>query len=432
MVAVVLVCGGGGARHARLTLPVASNLTRVRRTRVVVLAALAWLLAGPVGPVAAAPTPPPTPAPPATVASTTTTIAPPKAYVLVDADTGAVLAGSGDRVPRPPASLSKVLTALAASATLPHDGTVTISERAAAQPANKVGAKAGEKWPIEDAMHVMLLQSANDLALAFAESVGGSAEDFQEVLGRTATSVGMQDPRTWKDPAGLDDEESIGGGNTVSARDLAIAGRAMIADPWLSPISAKPRYKFTAPDGVLHDAVNHNKLVLGRYPGAIGGKTGYTKKSGNSLFASAQRGGRTMVVVVMDTRDAYGFTSKLFDQGFATPVAAQAELDRLPPLRLPTAAKITPPRSPVTAPLSSLDPAPEQEARSGGAITVPAAPADLDVTLAAKDGADRSGSPLLAAGGALVVVAAVGSYRHQVRRRRRRGYYQVPVRRRAP
>ncbi len=428
MAGVVLVCSGGGGRHAPLDATGGGTLAQVGRTRVVILVALAWLLAGPIGPAAAVPAPPPP-----TAASTTTTIAPPKAYVLVDADTGAVLVGSDDRTPRPPASLTKVLTALAASATLPHDGTLTISDRAAAQPANKVGAKPGEKWPIVDAMHVMLLQSANDLALAFAEAVGGSAEGFQDVLTRTSTAVGMQDPRVWRDPAGLDDEESVGGGNAVSARDMAIAGRALIADPWLSPISAKPRYQFTAPDGVVHDAVNHNKMVLGRYPGAIGGKTGYTKKSGNSLFASAQRGGRTMVVVVMDTKDAYGFTSVLFDQGFATPVSAEASLDRLPPLRLPTAAKIAPPTSPVTAPLSSLDPAPSQEARSGGAITVPALPSSsIDTTVAARTAADHASLPLLTAGGSLVVVAVIGSYRHQSRRRRRRGYYRVPARRPAP
>ncbi len=357
--------------------------------------------------------------------------------MLVDANTGAVLAASGDRVPRPPASLTKVLTALAASATLPHDGTLTISARAEAQPANKVDAKAGQVWPINDAMHVMLLQSANDLALAFAESVGGTAEGFQEVLSRTAASIGMEDPMTWRDPAGLDDEESVGGGNLVSARDLAIAGRAMIADPWLSPISAKPRYRFTAPSGVVHDALNHNKLVLGRYPGAIGGKTGYTKKAGNSLLASAQRNGRTMVAVVMDTKDAYGFTSQLFDRGFATPVDAQAKLERLPPLRLPTAAKILPAGRPSTAPTTSVAAPVDQTA--GFAIPVTpdqpsrAAPAPGTFTPAAAPGEDRMGLPLIAGGIAVVVVAGLGAGRATSRRRRRRGgYYQVPARRSAP
>ncbi len=354
------------------------------------------------GAAAAAPAPPPGP---------TTTVAPPRSYVLVDADTGAVLAAEAEREPRPPASLTKVITALAASAALPHDGTLTISERAASQPSNKAGAKAGEIWPVTDAMHLMLLQSANDLALAFAEAVGGTAEGFQDVMARTAAAIGMEDPQIWHDPAGLDDEASLGGGNSVSARDLAIAGRALVADPWLSPISAKPRYAFTAPDGVARDALNHNKLVLGRYPGAIGGKTGYTKKSGNSLFASAQRGGRTMVVVVMDTRDAYGFTTQLFDRGFATPVAAQDGLERLPPLRLPTAARILAPTPPTKAPLSPL-----------------ASPSEAGASPVAGPGEDRGTVPLVAAGGPVIVVVLVAGYRHQARRRRRRGEYRVPAR----
>ena len=393
------------------------------------LVALLSLVAALAGPAQAEPptqaTPPPSPAPPPP---------PPKAYVLVDANTGAVLAASADRVPRPPASLTKVLTALAASATLPHDGTLTISARAAAQPANKVDAKAGQVWPITDAMHIMLMQSANDLALAFAEAVGGTAEGFQEVLARTGTAIGMQDPQTWRDPAGLDDEHSVGGGNLVSARDLAIAGRAMIADPWLSPISAKPRYRFTAPAGVVHDALNHNKLVLGRYPGAIGGKTGYTRRAGNSLLAAAQRDGRTMVAVVMDTKDAYGFTSALFDRGFATPVDAQGNLERLPPLRLPTAAKIRPAAAPPVAPLSSLDP-PVDEAPQPALATSPEEPSRAvppALEPAASAGKDDSDLPLLAAGAAVVVVAVVGAGRGQARRRRRRAYYSVPARRSGP
>ena len=395
------------------------------RARVVIVVALVWPLLVFASPVAAATAPPPG-------ATTATTVAPPKAYVLVDADTGAVLAASGDRVPRPPASLTKVLTALAASATLPRDGTLTISERAAAQPANKADAKAGQVWPVSDAMHLLLLQSANDLALAFAEAVGGSAEGFQDVLTRTGAAVGMQDPQIWRDPAGLDDEESVGGGNSVSARDLAIAGRALIADPWLSPIAAKPRYAFTAPDGVARDALNHNKLVLGRYPGAIGGKTGFTKKSGNSLFASAQRNGRTMVTVVMDTKDAYGFTSQLLDRGFATPVAAEGGLDRLPPLRLPTAGRILPPTTSTTAPLSSLAPSQVEPEVTASTAAVPLAPAPpVDASPVPGPGEDRGALPLVAAGGSVVAVVVVGTYR-QRSRRRRRSYYKVPSRSSAP
>jgi len=391
----------------------------VRGTGAAVLIALTWLVAGLASPAGAASTVPP-PAPP-------TTIAPPKAYILIDANTGAVLTASADRTPRPPASLTKVLTALAASAVLPHDGKLTVSARAAAQPANKVGANAGEVWPIVDAMHVMLLQSANDMALAFAEAVGGTAEGFQDVLTRTGTAIGMQDPQTWRDPAGLDDAESVGGGNLVSARDLAIAGRAFIADPWLSPISAKPRYSFTAPDGVVHDALNHNKMVLGRYPGAIGGKTGYTRKAGNSLLASAQRNGRTMVAVVMDTKDEYGFTSALFDRGFATPVAAEGGLEHLPPLRLPAATAIRPASQPAA---QDTAPDPPVEQAVDPIVVIPdqtsdVAPAPVE-NVDAEGPGSRIGLPLIGVGLA-VVGLALGLGRGGARRRRRH-YYKVPTR----
>lgn len=404
----------------------------MRRSGAGFLVALLWLVVGLASPASGNPTQ-------AVPASTTSTIAvpPPKAYILVDANTGAVLAASNERVPRPPASLTKILTALAASAALPHDGTLSISARAEAQPANKVGAKAGQVWPINDAMHVMLMQSANDIALAFAEAVGGTAEGFQDVLARTAAAIGMDDPQTWRDPAGLDDGDSIGGGNLVSARDLAIAGRAMIADPWLSPISAKPKYRFTAPSGVVHEVVNHNKLVLGRYPGAIGGKTGYTKKSGNSLFASAQRKGRTMVAVVMDTKDAYGFTSSLFDRGFATPVEREKGLDHLPPLRLPTAAKVKPP-APSASPaatqapaVAAAEPTPALDV-TGGPEPEPDPPLPVTLDPVAADVADRFRLAIAISGATVVAVGSIGGGRWVSRRRRQRQYYQVPARRSAP
>lgn len=414
----------------------------------IALVALVALSATPAGAVTTIPPP----------SGPTTTSPPPKAYILIDANTGAVLVGSDDRTPRRPASLTKVLTALAAASVLKQDGRLKISARAAAQPANKIGAKAGEVWPTSNAMHALLMESANDMAMAFAETAGGSAEGFQPLMARTAKSIGMTDPQTWRDPAGLDDEESVGGGNLVSARDLAIAGRALIAHPWLSPISAKPRSTFTTPTGATHQAINHNKLVLGRYPGAIGGKTGYTKKAGNSLLASAQRDGRTMLTVVLDAPDAYGFTTQLLDRGFATPVKAQQKLDHLPALRLPATTKATTkattvPKVTVAPKASATTLAPATSTTATPATTAPRTtvtpvipevtidqqldqpvealsiapdlpsvePATTPLsTLTVTQSEDRTGTVLVATGVAGVVFTLLGGLRRAERRRRNR------------
>jgi D-alanyl-D-alanine carboxypeptidase (penicillin-binding protein 5/6) len=306
---------------------VRSPLASARALLAVLAATLLLAVAG--TPVSAATKPAPT--------TTSSTIPPePKAYVVVDAGTGDVLLAKDDRTPLPPASLTKVLTAVAAAPLLDRAGTTPISARAAGQPANKVGALEGQAWPTDIALHVMLMQSANDLAMALAEQAGGSAETFQEVLARAADRLGMDDHPVLHDPAGLDDDLSIDGGNLVSARDLAIATRALLDDPWLAPIVATPRFGFTDPAGIVHDAVNHNKLVLsGGYPGAVGVKTGYTRRAGRTLIAAARRDGRTLIAVVLNVYDTYGWARNLLDQGFATPEGAGSPAGRLgPPVRL--------------------------------------------------------------------------------------------------
>jgi D-alanyl-D-alanine carboxypeptidase (penicillin-binding protein 5/6) len=194
------------------------------------------------------------------------------AWVLVDADTGNVVSASNDRVPLPPASLTKVITALAAS-TLAPDTSVTVSPLAAAAPPDKIGLVAGQVWTADELFHALLISSANDAAMALAQQVGGSMAGFQTIFARTAQELGMVDHPTLMDPAGLDGSEGLGGGNRVSARDLAIAGRALLANPYLAQIVATQLYPFTGPGGVPHRLVSHDLAFLSSYPGAIGIKT---------------------------------------------------------------------------------------------------------------------------------------------------------------
>jgi len=345
---------------------------------------------------AAKPSPPP--------ASTSTTVPiEPKAYVVLDADTGAVVVAKNDRTPLPPASLTKVLTAVAAAPLLDPAGTITVSERAAAQPANKVGALAGQEWSTDVAMNVMLMQSSNDLAMAVAEGAGGSAEGFQQLMARAGERLGLADGPILRDPAGLDDDTSMGGGNLISARDLAIVTRALLAHPWLGPIVATRKLGFTDPAGVVHEATNHNKLLLsGGYPGAIGVKTGFTRRAGRSLIGAARKDGRTMIAVVLNVPDTYGWVSGLLDQGFATSIEAEATLPRVAsPVHL-TAADLG---GPTSAAKASKTPALD----AASASTPPAVGATDPTAIAAVRSEGRSSQLLLVvlAGGG-IVLATVG------------------------
>lgn len=264
---------------------------------------------------------------------------PPKAYIVVDVESGAVLDASNDRAPLPPASLTKILTALVAVAALPPDSPVPVSEVAAAIPASKLNMKAGEVWDLEDTLHALLLSSANDAGAALAERVTGTLDRFASALHDLASQLGLADSPVLQDPSGLDDADSVGGGNLLSARDLAIAARALLREPRLASIVATPVYEFVDPSGMPRRLANHNKL-LRLYPGAVGMKTGFTRKSGRGLVAAATRDGRTTIAVIMGADDTYGWATRLLDAGFARGVAASDP--RLP--TIPVALNVEPAR----------------------------------------------------------------------------------------
>ena len=341
------------------------------------------------------------------VPTTPAPLPPPKAWILVDVDTGNVLDAGGDRVPLQPASLTKVITALAAMSELQDqpDVTVPVSDRAAAAPAHNLNMKAGQVWPLQDALYALMLSSANDAAMALAERAGGTVEHFQEIFAATASALGMQDGPVLRDPAGLDDTASVDGGNLVSARDLAIAGRALLANPVLAPIVASPVYSFTGPDGVGHRLGNHNRL-LKMYPGAIGMKTGYTRRAGSCLIAAATRDGRTMLTVVMNAPNMYAQSSALLDKGFSTPVAAEPTAERLP--AVPRDLRLALHNTPTTA-----APAPAGAGESAAAVLPPSHSRGPLSDL----GAVLSSGPMLAVETLLIAIALL---RLRVRRRRRR------------
>jgi D-alanyl-D-alanine carboxypeptidase (penicillin-binding protein 5/6) len=254
---------------------------------------------------------------------------PAKAFALVDADTGDVLAGDNARQPRRVASTAKLLTALVARPRVPFEAPVTISPRAAGLPALNINAKAGQVWRAADLYECLFLISANDAAMALAEAAGPGLDNFHAELADLAKRLGLADSPVLQDPAGLDDDFSVNGGNLLSARDLAIAARAVLADPVLAPLATQREYRFKGGDGLDHRLVNHDHF-LSEYPGAVGLKTGYTKQAGASLVAAATRNGRTLVAVVLDAADPVAVATSLLDLGWAAPRTGHS--DRLPPV----------------------------------------------------------------------------------------------------
>jgi D-alanyl-D-alanine carboxypeptidase (penicillin-binding protein 5/6) len=255
----------------------------------------------------------------ATAAPTATTAAPipPLAWIVADAGSGEVLDSHADHTPLPPASTTKIMTALTAVERLPPDTPITVSALAASQPASKISMHEGERWKLSDALASLMVVSANDAAYAIAESTSGSVADFAKAETETGRQLGLRDS-TFADPAGLDDGNAFRGGPLMSAYDIAITTRNALRVPVIANLAASAHVSFTGPDGMHHELTNHNRLVTDNlYAGITGFKTGFTNKAQRTLVATATRSGRTLIVVVLGTYDAYGWATRLLDVGFS-------------------------------------------------------------------------------------------------------------------
>jgi D-alanyl-D-alanine carboxypeptidase (penicillin-binding protein 5/6) len=215
------------------------------------------------------------------------------AAVVVDAKTGEVLYAKRADSPRYPASITKVMTLYLAfealsAGRLKLDDPVEMSPRAAAQAPTKLGLRPGETLTVEQAMQALAIKSANDVAVAMAEKLGGSEARFAAMMTLRAQELGMRNTR-FVNASGLPDSRQIS-----TARDIAILSRAVMRDyPQYYKLFSQQSFTFR---GVTMR--NHNGL-LGRMPGVDGLKTGYTNASGFNIAVSAVRDNRRLITVVL-------------------------------------------------------------------------------------------------------------------------------------
>jgi D-alanyl-D-alanine carboxypeptidase len=243
--------------------------------------------------------------------------------ILVDPATGAVLWGRRSRTPVPPASLTKMLTALAVRASLDLDGVTVASRVAARQPARRLAMKRGQKLTVDQALKALMMVSANDVAVMLAEAAGGSVARFSRAMDAESELLGLR-ASSWRNPHGLDAP-----GHRSTAFDLAILARAVLEDRWLARVVRKRHAAFTTPSGRRHTLTARSRFLLG-YRGAVGVKTGFTDDAGHCLAAAATRGGRTLIAVVLHSPDNAADAGKLLDWGFGRGRSARTGL-RLPP-----------------------------------------------------------------------------------------------------
>lgn len=229
------------------------------------------------------------------------------AWILVEASTGQVVIGRRHQHRRPVASTIKTLTALSAVERASLDTWITVGEEVSETAGAGVGLRPGDDWTLGRLVDAMMIRSGNDAAEAVAHHVGGTREAFVEMMRADAAQLGI-DGAVIHDPTGLDDT------NRLSAHDLALLGLAALREPTLRTSMARPTM-IVPRQGELE---NRN-LLIGDYLGATGVKTGFTLAAGNSVIASAQRGERELVAVVLgagDDPERFDDAIRLLDYGF--------------------------------------------------------------------------------------------------------------------
>lgn len=231
--------------------------------------------------------------------------------ILMEASSGEILIDVNGHTRMPMASTTKIMTAIVALERSSLSDSVTIPEKAVGIEGSSLYLKTGEVLTIEQLLYGLLLESANDVATAIAIHIAGDPVSFAELMNQTAHRLGLTDTH-FTNPHGLYDPEHY-----TTAYDLAILTRYALSQPDFAKIVST--YKTTIPlncDEGIRVLVNHNKM-LKNYPGAIGVKTGYTKRCGRCLVSAAERNHvRLIAVTLSDPNDWQDHTSML-DYGFS-------------------------------------------------------------------------------------------------------------------
>ena len=229
------------------------------------------------------------------------------AAVLMDGESGRVLYAHNAHERRPIASITKLMTALAAVELCPDlSRQVTVRREWTGIEGSSMYLKPGERLTVEELLYGLLLSSGNDAAAAVAGACCGSQEAFVAKMNETAAALGMADTH-FANPSGLDEE-----GHYSTAYDMALLARAVLEREELAAIASTRTA--TVADRYL---ANHNKL-LWRYEGCTGLKTGYTERSGRTLVSSAQREGQTLIAVTLNAPNDWTDHTRLLDYGFET------------------------------------------------------------------------------------------------------------------
>lgn len=240
--------------------------------------------------------------------------------ILIDADSGVVLYEKGSDEKCYPASVTKLMTALLVAENCNLNDTLTVSANAVSSVKYgdaSAGLKTGEEFTVEQALNIMLIKSANDMAYALGEYVGGSIANFATMMNKKADELGCRDTH-FSNASGLTDVNHY-----TTAYDMALICRAVLDYPAIMSAISYTKSYYVAPTNKTADAryyrLSHS-MVTGKYlyEYCIGGKTGYTDAAGHTLATFAEKDGLRLICVVFNSTDEQRYidTTALFEYGF--------------------------------------------------------------------------------------------------------------------
>ncbi|OMC57261.1 D-alanyl-D-alanine carboxypeptidase [Mycobacterium sp. IS-836] len=242
------------------------------------------------------------------------------AWLVADLDSGAVVAAKDPHGRHRPASIIKVLVAMASLNALPLNKSVVGTPDDAAAEGTKVGVDDGGTYTVNQLLHGLLMHSGNDAAHALSMQLGGMQQALEKI-NILAAKLGGQDTRVVT-PSGLD-----GPGMSTSAYDIGLFYRYAWQNPTFADIVATRTFDFPGHgDHPGYELENDNQLLF-KYPGALGGKTGYTDDAGQTFVGAANHDGRRLMAVLLHgTRQPiapWEQAAHLLDYGFSTPTGTQ-------------------------------------------------------------------------------------------------------------
>lgn len=242
--------------------------------------------------------------------------------ILMDADTGTVLFDKGGDQQRYPASITKIMTLLVAVENSSMDEQVTFTEtgvRNVAADSSNINSKVGEVMTMQDCLHALMIISANDAAAQIAEHVGGTEQNFIDMMNQRAAEIGCTNTH-FTNSSGLPDENHYS-----SAKDMALIFREGLKNKDFRSVLGDADYtiqptNMTSDKRVMH---THHPMFAPEsdiyYPGCIGGKTGFTNLAAHTLVTAVEQNGTTYIAVVMhgvELSTCCLDSKALFDYGF--------------------------------------------------------------------------------------------------------------------